>query len=138
MPIITIEELTGECEMNQFSAIISGLFAVLLAGFVLFLVVAIFRNLQSGKRYREGIAAQLSRLRLDRMLGIQGIDRNAYLHAQPILGIRDQMKRCSECAKTEQCDQLLDENVGDQAEFCANDETLKKVKETIDVTQPGS
>ena len=69
------------------------------------------------------------------MLGILGINQSAYLHAQPILGVRDQMKRCSECANTRQCDQLLDEGVGDQAEFCANDETLKKVKEVIDVSR---
>lgn len=135
MPIIVFEELIGEFEMNQFSAAISGLFAVLLAGFIVFLMVAIFRNLQAGKRYRQGIAAQLSRLRLDRMLGILGINQSAYLHAQPILGVRDQMKRCSECANTDQCDQLLDEGVGDQAEFCTNDETLKKVKEAIDVSR---
>lgn len=118
--------------MNLFSLIITGLFTVLSAAFVVFLVVAITRNLRTGRRYRQGIAAQLSKLRLGRMLGIQGIEENAYLHAQPILDIRDQMKRCSECANTDACDQLLDQGVGDQSEFCDNDETLKQVKQRVD------
>ena len=82
--------------MNQLSLAIAGLFVVLLVGFVVFLVVSIFRNLQTGRHYRQVIAGQLSRLRLDRMLGILGIGQYTYLHTQPIPGIRDQMKRCSE------------------------------------------
>jgi hypothetical protein len=121
--------------MNQFSIVISGFFVLLLIGFITYLAVAIYRNLQAGKHYRQGIAEKLSHLRLNRMLGVLGIGQGAYLHTQPVLGIRDQMKRCSECTNTRQCDQLLDEGVGDQAEFCANDETLKKVKETIDLSQ---
>ena len=104
---------------------------MLSAGFVVLLALAIIRNLKVGKRYREGIARQLSKLRLARMLGIHHIDRDAYLHTQPILGIRDQMKRCSECASTKACDKLLDEGIGDQSEFCENDETLRKVKKTL-------
>jgi len=119
--------------MNYFSAAITGFFIVLSGVFLLFLAVAIVRNLRTGKHYRQGIARQLSFLRLDRMLGVHGIEQAAYLHTQPILDIRDQMKRCSDCANTDECDQLLDEGTGDQADFCANDETLRQVKKQVDL-----
>jgi hypothetical protein len=117
--------------MNLFSLIIAGLFSVLSAAFIILLVAAITRNLQIGRHYRQGVARQLSKLRLGRMLGIHHIDQGAWLHAQPILDIRDQMKRCSECASTEDCDRLLDEGIGDPSEFCDNDKTLRKVKENL-------
>ncbi len=118
--------------MNIFSTAIAGFFAVLAVAFLLFLVVAIVRNLRTGLRYRQGIARQLSFLRLDRMLGIHGIDQASYLHSQPIRDIRDQMKRCSDCASTRECDRLLDEGVGDQADFCDNDEKLRQVKKQVE------
>jgi hypothetical protein len=96
-------------------------------------MVSIYRNLQTGKRYRRGIAARLSKLRLARMLGIQGIDEATYLHTQPIVSIREQMDRCAACSSTAKCDQLLDEGVGDQAEFCENDATLKQVRQELDL-----
>lgn len=119
--------------MNVFSTAITGFFVVLAGAFLLFLVAAIVRNLRAGIRYRQGIARQLSFLRLDRMLGIHGIDKASYLHGQPILDIRDQMKRCSDCANTHECDELLDEGVGDQADFCDNDEKLRQVKKQTEL-----
>jgi len=119
--------------MNIFSTAIAGFFVVLAGAFLLFLVVAIVRNLRAGIRYRQGIARQLSFLRLGRMLGIHGIDQASYLHSQPVLDIRDQMKRCSDCANTRECDQLLDEGVGDQADFCDNDEKLRQVKKQVEL-----
>ncbi len=118
--------------MNLLSIIIAGIFSVLSVAFIVLLVVAITRNLETGKRYRQDIARQLSKLRLARMLGIHHIDPDAYLHGQPVLSIRDQMKRCSECASTKACDKLLDEGVGDPSGFCENDETLRKVRGKLD------
>lgn len=118
--------------MNLFSILIAGIFSVLSIAFVVLLVLAITRNLQIGRRYREGIARQLSKLRLARMLGIHHIDPDAYIHGQPILGIRDQMKRCAGCASTDACDKLLDEGIGDQSEFCENDEALRQVRDKLD------
>ncbi len=121
--------------MNLFSIIIASLFTVLSVAFVVLLIAAITRNLQVGKLYRQGIARQLSKLRLARMLGVRRIDQDAYLHAQPVLSILEQMKRCSECTSTEACDKLLDEGVGNESGFCANDESLRKVRDSI---TPGS
>jgi len=117
--------------MNLFSVVIATLFGVFSLIFLVLLVVAIVRNLRTGIGFRKGVARQLSTLRLDRMLGILGIDRTAYLHGQPIVDIRQQMKRCSGCANTRQCDQVLDEGAGDQTDFCPNEATLKKVRETL-------
>ncbi|TCK18804.1 hypothetical protein DFR30_2089 [Thiogranum longum] len=117
--------------MNLFSLIIAGLFTVLSVAFVALLALAITRNLQVGQRYRQAIARQLSKLRLARMLGIHHIDQDAYLHAQSVLSIRDQIKRCSECSSTEDCDRLLNEGMGDESDFCENDEALRKVRDKL-------
>ncbi len=130
MPISVFKRSHRPGKMNSVSVVIASLFAVLSAIFIILLVVAIVRNLKDGKRYRQGMAGQLSRLRLARMLGVHRIDQNTYLHTQPVLSIRDQMKHCAECTHTEQCDKLLDEGVGDQSGFCQNDEALRKVRET--------
>jgi len=118
--------------MNYFTVAISGLFAVLSIAFIVLLVKAITRNLQVGKHYRQGIAKQLSKLRLARMLGIHHIDQDDYLHSQSMLSVRDHMKHCSECASNDQCDKLLDEGIGDQSKFCENDEALRKIKKVHD------
>lgn len=118
--------------MNLFSLVIAVIFSFLSVAFIVLLVLAITRNLQTGKRYRAGIARQLSKLRLARILGIHHIDPEAYLHGQPIPGIRDQMKRCAECASTDACDKLLDEGIGNPSEFCENDEALRQVRDRLD------
>ncbi len=131
MPLPVFESRYRPVEMNLFSVVIATLFGVFSVIFLVLLVVAIVGNLRTGIGFRKGVARQLSALRLDRMLGILGIDRNAYLHGQPIMDIRRQMKRCSGCANTLQCDQVLDGGAGDRTDFCPNEATLKKVRETL-------
>lgn len=131
LPIPILESRYRSVEMNYFSTAIAGLFVILTAAFAVYLAVAITHNLKVGMHYRQGIVRQLSKLRLARMLGIHGIDQDAYVHTQPVLEIRDQMKHCSECTGTEQCDKLLDEGIGDKSGFCANDEALSKVSKKL-------
>lgn len=118
--------------MNILTLGIGGLFALLSIAFISMLTYVILGNLKTGRRYRQGIASQLSKLRLARMLGIHGISERSYLHTQPILDVREQMKRCSECAQTDECDQLLETGVGNTGEFCDNDASLNQVKAKLD------
>lgn len=112
--------------------IVSLIITLLLALLVLFIVVrlplAIVGNLRTGQRFRESLAEALDRLRLSRMLGHLGIDRNAYLHTQPGVTIRNHMSRCDGCNEKARCDQVLDSGADAETEslgFCANIDDLK-------------
>ena len=87
--------------------------------------------LETGGQYRQKIGTQLSKLRLSRMLSHHHIDREGYLHAQPILDIEEQMQRCSNCAETQRCDQLLLEASGADTRFCVNDDELQQLKKKL-------
>jgi hypothetical protein len=117
--------------MNYLSIGISGFFSVLSVAFVVLLLAAITNNLKTASRYRQNIGKKLSSLRLSRMLSFHHIDRKAYLHAQPILDIEEQMTRCSNCAETQRCDQVLAENANADTTFCDNDDELQQLKNKL-------
>ena len=104
MPLFYLYSVVRTLFMNLLTIVISGIFVVLSGAFVVLLVTSIYANLKTGKHYRSSLQGQLSKLRLARMLGIQGIDNATYLHTQPIVDIHDQMQRCSGCVNTDQCD----------------------------------
>ena len=52
--------------------------AALVMGIVVMMPIAIGRNLVRGHDYRNRLNSELSSLRLSKMLGFLGIDKNAY------------------------------------------------------------
>lgn len=117
--------------MNLFSVIIIGLFGLLMAAFAGLLFAAIIFNLNAGRKYRQTLARDIDRLRLGKMLGALGIDVSAYLHSERILDIQQQMSRCSDCARTAECDDRLAGGKVDAAEigFCNNEQSLQQILE---------
>lgn len=115
--------------MNILSLIVSGLLGLLLLLFSVLLMAAIIFNLNLGKRYRRHLAQELARLRLSKMLSALGIDTNAYLHSERVVDVQKQMKRCSECARTAECDDRLSagEIDPDGIEFCNNEKSLLEI-----------
>lgn len=114
--------------------IVSLIIAVLLAAMMLFLLVrlplAIFGNLRTGQKFRDGLADTLDKLRLSRMLRHLGIEPNAYLHNQPGVTIRNHIARCDGCGEKARCDQVLDAADTpdtDSLGFCANIDDLKVI-----------
>jgi hypothetical protein len=109
----------------------------LIFGVAILMPYAIMRNLKSGLTFREQLAEDLSALRLSRMLGFLGINKDEYLHKQKALDIKQHMQKCDTCDEKAQCDETF---VGDQAltevdlSFCANIEALEK----IDKKQPST
>lgn len=117
--------------MNLFSIIVSGLLALLMVAFAGLLFAAIVFNLRIGRKYRESLARDIDRLRLSRMLAGLGIDVTRYLHNERILDIQQQMSRCSDCARTAECDERLAGGSVDAHEigFCNNEQSLQQILE---------
>jgi len=118
--------------MNVISISISGIFIILSVAFTVLLLVAILGNLKTARRYRQAMSEKLSGLRLSRMLSFKGIDQETYLHTQPVLDIEQHMKRCSNCAQTERCDDVLAaSNSEEPTPFCDNESELQAVKSKL-------
>lgn len=115
--------------------IISLIITVALSALMLYLAIrlplAIMRNLKAGHRFRESLAGALDQLRLSRMLGFLGVDKDAYLHKQDALQIRQHMQKCDDCDAKSQCDDVLNSSQTadvDSLGFCANIEDLKQIR----------
>ena len=117
--------------MNLVSIISALLLGLLLVTFTVLLPVAIVFNTRAGMKYRQGIAGQLQRLRLGRMLTALGIDTESYLSSERVTDIREQMQRCNRCENTVECDTRLSEGTVNSGtiSYCNNEATLQKIAE---------
>jgi hypothetical protein len=117
--------------MNLFSLIVTGLLVLLTVAFAGLLFAAIVFNLRVGKKYRQSLARDIDKLRLSKMLAALGIDVTSYLHSERILDIQQQMNRCSDCARTAECDDRLAAGKVGAAEigFCNNEQSLHQILE---------
>ena len=115
--------------MNLVSIVSVLLLGLLLVIFTVLLPVAIVFNTRAGMKYRQGIAEQLQRLRLGKMLTALGIDRDSYLSRERAVDIREQMQRCNNCGNTVECDTRLAEGVvdTDTIGYCNNEASLQKI-----------
>jgi hypothetical protein len=105
--------------------------AALVMGVVVMMPIAIGRNLVRGHDYRNRLDSELSSLRLSKMLGFLGIDKNAYLHQQQAREIRAHMERCEGCGDKQRCDETLEsQSVSPDVDlgFCANIDSLETVR----------
>jgi hypothetical protein len=116
---------------NHVSVVTMLLLGLLLASFIVLLLVAITFNTRAGMKYRQGLADQLDRLRLGKMLTALGIDTNSYLSSERAVDIRKQMERCNACANTEECDTQLAAGATDTGsiDYCNNEASLQKIAE---------
>lgn len=96
------------------------------------LPVAIIFNFKAGIKYREKLAGQIQRLRLEKMLAALGIEIDTYVSVERTVDIREQMTRCRACGNTEECDDRLAEGdiAVDNIGFCNNEKTLQKLAHT--------
>lgn len=122
--------------MNLLSIIIAVVLGLLITVLTAALIIAILYNVKVGARYREPLAAKLQSLRLNKMLVALGIDTYQYLHKENVVTIHDQMKRCSECDNTQECDETLSDNSvdADSFVFCNNESSLKEMLSKQHVT----
>jgi hypothetical protein len=92
-------------------------------------MLRIRNNVIIGRTYRQALRAELSSLRLDRMLAALGINRERYLHQQNTQDIHQHIDRCRDCDHTDVCDEKLDAATIDQdnIDFCNNAKSLKTI-----------
>ena len=105
------------------------LLGLLLATFMVLLPVSIIFNTRAGMKYRRGMAEQLARLRLGKMLTALGIDTDSYLSSERVVDIQKQMERCDACANTEECDTRLGAGAVDAGsiDYCNNEASLRDI-----------
>lgn len=97
--------------------------------FIVRLMFRIRNNVIIGRTYRQALRAELSSLRLGRMLTALGINRERYLHLQNTRDINQQIQRCRDCDHTSICDEKLCEKNLDEnnIDYCNNAESLKTI-----------
>jgi Family of unknown function (DUF6455) len=93
--------------MNVYTLLTSIALFLLLAYFIQLLFRRIRSNVITGQKYRTLLHQQLDSLRMSKMMSALGINKERYLHQQSVNDIQHQMKRCGDCANTDQCDEAL-------------------------------
>lgn len=108
---------------------------LMLAGFVTFLFYMIIMNLINGRKFHHNLEQQFSKIRLSNMLAALRIDRTEYMYQTSVNNIRQQMKSCSDCGNTKECDDKLSNSSLDITDiaFCNNEEELIDIKRQQDM-----
>ncbi|MCG8378144.1 MAG: DUF6455 family protein [Proteobacteria bacterium] len=106
----------------NFSAILMFFMTISVLATATFLIFAIRKNFQTGKKFRLGYLDQIDRLRFGKMLEKHGINANELLHTRSITEVETQIRNCHGCVKTEECDQVLSKQKVTEKElvFCPN------------------
>lgn len=115
--------------MEIFNLITASVLIVLLTGFTTYLFFTIIFNVKTGIRYRKSLAKTVYALRLSKMFDALGIDTYEYLHKERVADIKNQVKRCSECENTQQCDDGLSSNAinTENISYCNNESDLRDI-----------
>jgi hypothetical protein len=118
---------------NIISLVAMLMLGLLLVIFIVWLLVAIIFNTRAGMKYRQGLANQLGRLRLGKMLTALGIETDSYLSTERAVDIREHMDRCNACANTVECDTRLAKGPVDAGniDYCNNEASLQKIAERL-------
>ena len=118
--------------MNTMTMIVGGVLAFLLVSLIFRLIYIITVNMINGRKFHQSLEQEFNRLRLNNMLSALGIDKNAYLYKTKVKDIHRQMKSCSDCENTGECDEKLSTPNVDisNIEFCNNEVELKEIKQS--------
>jgi hypothetical protein len=116
--------------MDTITMIVGGALVLLLTGFILRLSYTILLNLINGRKFHHALEQEFSRLRLSNMLTALGISKTDYIYQNSVKDINQQMKSCSECVNTDECDDKLASQEIDitAIEFCNNEADLIELK----------
>ena len=117
--------------MDTITVIVGGALLVMVSWFMLRLSYTVAMNLINGRKFHHSLDQQFSKLRLNNMLTALGINKTAYIYQTSVKDIRQQMKSCSDCTNTDECDEKLSKPDIDitEIEFCNNEADLKEIKQ---------
>ena len=111
--------------------VVGGALVLLVTVFALRLSYTIVINLINGRKFHHALEQDFSKLRLSNMLTALGINKTEYIYQTCVKDIHQQMKSCSDCKNTDECDEKLatpEVNVT-EIEFCNNEADLKTIKQ---------
>ena len=118
------------CTMDTITVIVGGALLVMVSWFMLRLSYTVAMNLINGRKFHHSLDQKFSKLRLNKMLTALGINKTAYIYQTSVKDIHQQMKSCSDCTNTDECDEKLSKPDIDitEIEFCNNEADLKEIK----------
>ncbi|GMR01227.1 MAG: hypothetical protein BMS9Abin19_0593 [Gammaproteobacteria bacterium] len=116
--------------MDTITIIVGGALVLLLTLFILRLSYTILINLINGRKFHHSLQQEFNKLRLSSMLTALGISKTDYIYQTSVKDIHQQMKNCSDCTNTDECDDKLASPALDvtEIEFCNNEADLKDMK----------
>lgn len=91
------------------SSLAGMLMALAVVGVIAALMLAILRNIRQGERWRESMLERMEGLRMGRALRQRGIDPRRHVHAESVLDLETQLRRCAHCERGEDCERALAE-----------------------------
>ncbi len=111
--------------------IVGGALVAMVSWFMLRLTYTIAINLINGRKFHHSLEQEFSKLRLNKMLTALGINRTDYIYQTNVKNIQQQMRSCSDCTNTNECDEKLDgsELEVTEIEFCNNEADLINLKQ---------
>ena len=111
--------------------VVGGALVAMVSWFMLRLTYTIGINLVNGRKFHHALDQEFSKLRLNKMLSALGISKTDYIYQSSVKDIQRQMKSCSDCNNTDECDEKLTTPDIDvtKIEFCNNEEELKDIKQ---------
>ncbi len=111
--------------------IVGGALVAMVSWFILRLTYTIAINLINGRKFHHALEQKFGKLRLSSMLTALGISKTDYIYQTSVKDINQQMKSCSDCTNTDECDEKLATSDLDvsEIEFCNNEEELKAIKQ---------
>ena len=111
--------------------IVGGSLVAMVSWFMLRLTYTIATNLINGRKFHHSLEQEFSKLRLSNMLAALGISKTDYIYQTSVKDIQQQMKSCSDCTNTDECDEKLAAPEVDITEiaFCNNEADLKTIKQ---------
>ena len=118
--------------MDTITIIVGGALLAMVVWFLLQLSYSILGNLVKGRKFHSNLQQQFSQLRLSKMLGALGINKTDYIYQTKVKDIRQQMKNCTDCTNTVECDEKLATPALDvtDIDFCNNEAELKNIKKS--------
>ncbi len=117
--------------MDKITIIAGSALALLLTVFVLRLSYTILVNLANARKFHHSLQQEVNKLRLSSMLTALGISKTDYIYQTSVKDIHQQMKNCSDCTNTDECDEkLVAPNLDvSEIDFCNNEANLKAIKQ---------
>ena len=115
--------------MNTTTLIILTALGAWLTYYIVMLVIQIRKNVLTGQSFHDSLIAQISTMRMGRMMEALGINKEKYIHLESALDINHHIDTCNACDNIDQCDEKLDQNNVriEDIKYCDNESSMVEI-----------